>query len=156
MPESFWDILKKKVEEMSFIVFLFGAILVLTGTAENIKIFGQDFATKNEFRLIVTSMGFVFVAIGIILAVVKEKFNGREKEQEYAKELEILRAEARVKDTQKTKNNFPPLHTFHGLKPELRCQPVFQNFRIDRSGQTNRNAVYYMWADTYVKNTIHA
>jgi len=129
---------KKKVSIDILFLFVFGAILVLFGASSGtIGILGKVFSLpiKDEFRWMIILMGFLFILTGVFLTT-KGQRGGTSEDR--------------------GKISIPPLYTFHGLKPELRCQPVFQNFRIDRSGETNRNAVYYMWADTYVKNTIHA
>lgn len=182
MTEKIIDFFSRKMEEESFVtifLLLFGAFLISTGTTDNITILGNKIIIKDEFRIIILLMGFLFIVTGIISAFIRVK--ARQKiaglDNELSNIQEKLRIQERIisdlqgvkekllqtegslqilKDKLKDKCDIPPLHTFHGLKPKLRCQPVFQNFRIDRSGETNRNAVYYMWADTYVKNTIHA
>lgn len=136
MPE-FFKFLSKKMEEVSFttlFLFIFGAVLMVTGTTEKIAILGQSFVIKDEFRWIILVVGIVFILTGI------------------AKER--LPIEGTLNGNGPIK--MPPLYTFHGLEENLRSDAVFQDFVIDRSGGTNRNAVYYMWTDTFKQNTIQA
>lgn len=67
MQESILDILKKKAEEMSFIIFCFGAFLTFIGVIETVTIFEQTFSAKNELRFIIISIGFIFTVVGIVL-----------------------------------------------------------------------------------------
>lgn len=167
MQESFWDFLKKKTEEMPFIIVCFGMFLTFIGVIETITIFEQTFSAKNELRFIIISIGFTFTIVGIVLDVKansrKQEFqkqkeeldDAKEKlklqEQKYEKILAAIKDDVQVKNIQKIENKLPPLYTFHGLDEEPRVDTILQNFEIDRAGGSNRNAVYYMWTDTFKK-----
>jgi len=134
---SFVNTVIEKMKEMAFInlfLFLFGGVLIIVGTAETIKLFEFTLVMKDEFRWLITGMGFVFILMGIVWAIFKE------------------RSQITFPHQPTITNDVPPFYIFHGLEKELRSDAVFQNFEIERVGGTNRNAVYYMWADTY--NTI--
>lgn len=129
--------IQNKMEEVSFttlFLFLFGAILVVIGTAETIKVVDFTVVIREEFRWLIAGMGFVFILSGMVLAAKKERSIGGSD----------------------SGSNPQPLYTFHGLKPKLRSHAVFQDFKIDKAGGVNRNAVYYMWADADSHNTIQA
>jgi len=144
---GFTDLIKEKMKEAPFIVlflFIFGSILVIVGTAKKIVLFGSEIVGIDEFRLLIISMGFIFISVGIMLALVKKS----------PKEISISPASSQ--QPVNIVSDQPPFYTFHGLKSELRSDAVFQHFKINKTTGTNRNAVYYMWADTHSRNSIHA
>lgn len=135
MLKEVLDFLREKMKEVSFITLFFlffGGVLVVIGSSKSVNLPG-GIDIIDDFRWIIMSMGFLFIITGSIASLKRGK-----------------------EPIDKNGKLFPMLYSFYGLRSDLSSFKIFQDFKIDRSKGTNRNAVYYMWADSYGDNTINA